>query len=71
MNADGTFDYTDNYDYTPIIGSGHGTWSQNGSTVTFVWKGNPMVAEGYTFSATIYDGGNSFGNSAERYKRVS
>ena len=69
LNADGTFDYSDSYENN--IWSGHGKWSQSGSTVTFVWKGNPMVAEGYTYSATIYDGGKSFGNSAERYTRVN
>ncbi len=69
LNADGTFDYSDSYENN--IWSGHGTWSQSGATVTFVWKGNPMVAEGYTYTATIYDGGNSFGSSTERFKRSS
>ena len=69
LNADGTFDYSDSYENN--VWSGHGTWSQSGSTVTFVWKGNPMVAEGYTYTGTIYDGGTSFGNSAERFKRTS
>lgn len=69
LNADGTFDYSDSYENN--VWSGHGTWSQSGSTVTFVWKGNPMVAEGYTYTGTIYDGGNSFGSSSERFKRTS
>ncbi|MBP5194076.1 MAG: hypothetical protein J6126_05050 [Clostridia bacterium] len=69
LNADGTFDYSDSYENN--IWSGHGTWKQSGSTVTFVWKGNPMVAEGYTYTATIYDGGSSFGNSSERFKRIN
>ncbi len=45
-------------------------WSQSGSTVTFVWDGNPMVPAGYTSTGTIYDGGTSFGNSIERYKKT-
>ena len=69
LNADGTFDYSDSYENN--IWSGHGTYKVSGSTVTFVWKGNPMVAEGYTYTATIYDGGNSFGNSFERFKRIN
>ena len=69
LNSDGTFDYTDGYGYSGgTIWSGHGKWSQSGSTVTFVWDGNPMVQAGYTATATVYDGGTSFGNSAERYK---
>lgn len=71
LNADGTFDYTDGYENNPIIWSGHGTWSQSGSTVTLVWHGNPMVAEGYTVTANVYDGGKSFGSSSERFKLVS
>ena len=69
LNSDGTFDYSDSYENN--IWSGHGTWKQSGSTVTLVWHGNPMVAEGYTINATVYDGGNSFGSSSERFKRVS
>lgn len=71
LNADGTFDYTDSYEHNPIIWSGHGTWSQSGSTVTFVWNGNPMVAAGYTFTANVYDNGASFGNNTERFKRTN
>ena len=32
------------YDYNPVIWSGHGTWSQNGSTVTFVFQSSGMLA---------------------------
>lgn len=70
LNGDGTFDYTDAYGYSGgTIWSGHGKWSQSGSTVTFVWDGNPMVPAGHTVTATVYDGGTSFGSSTERYKR--
>ena len=69
LNADGTFDYSDSYEKN--VWSGHGTWSQSGSTVTLVWNGNPMVAAGYTVTANIYDGGKSFGNSSERFTRTN
>ena len=68
INGDGTFDYSDNYG-DKTIWSGHGKWSQNGSTVTFVWDGNPMVPAGYTITANVYDGGTAFGSGTERFKR--
>lgn len=70
INGDGTFDYTDYYQGDSSIWSGHGTYSISGSIVTFVWKGNPMVTEGYSVDATIYDS-NTFGNSSEKFKRIT
>lgn len=69
LNSDGTFDYTDGYNGSSTPWSGHGTYKVSGSSVTFVWKGNPMVQEGYTVTATVYDS-NTFGSAAEKYKRV-
>ena len=69
LNSDGTFDYTDVYNGGGTIWSGHGTYKMSGSSITFVWKANPMVQEGYTYSATIYDK-NTFGNSMEKFKRI-
>ena len=70
INSDGTFDYCAYYNGDSTIWDGHGTYKVSGSSVTFVWKGNPMVKEGYTRTLNIYDGGNSFGSSSGRYKRV-
>ena len=70
INSDGTFDYTDAYQGTSSIWSGHGTYKVSGSGVTFVWKGNPMVAEGYTVTATVYDS-TTFGNASEKFKKTS
>ena len=68
--ADGTFDYTDSYDHNPVIWSGHGTWKQNGSNVTFVWDGNPMVQAGYTVTVPVKSS-TSFGTSgADLFKKV-
>ena len=67
LNEDGTFDYTDGYKGGSTIWSGHGTYTMNGKTITFVWKGNPMVQEGYTVTATIYDS-TTFGTAYEKYK---
>ena len=53
LNSDGTFDYTDGYQNSSTIWSGHGTYTVSGSKVTFVWQGNPMVAAGYTVTATV------------------
>ena len=71
LNADGTYNHTGYYDGNSTVWDNGGTWSQSGSKVTFVAKGNPMTPAGYTVTATIYDGGSSFGNSSERFKRVS
>ena len=69
LNADGTFNYTAVYEGGKAAWDNGGTWKQNGSKVTFVWKGNPMVAAGYTNSATIFDGGKSFGvDSQHKFK---
>lgn len=69
LNADGTFDYTDSYDHNPIIWSGHGTWKQNGSNVTFVWDGNPMVPAGHTVTVPVKSS-TSFGTSgADLFKK--
>ena len=70
LNSDGTFDYTDVYKGGSSIWSGHGTYKVSGSSVTFVWKGNPMVQEGYTFTATVYDS-TTFGNASEKFKKTS
>ncbi len=70
INSDGTFDYTDVYQGTSSIWSGHGTYKASGSSITFVWKGNPMVQEGYTFTATVYDS-TTFGNASEKFKKTS
>ena len=70
INSDGTFDYTDVYQGTSSIWSGHGTYKVSGLSVTFVWKGNPMVQEGYTFTATVYDS-TTFGNASEKFKKTS
>ena len=70
LNADGTFDYTDSYDHNPVIWSGHGTWKQNGSKVTFVWDGNPMVQAGYTVTVPVKSS-TSFGTSgADLFKKT-
>ncbi len=69
INGDGTFDYTDYYDGASTIWSGHGIYKASRSSVTLVWKGNPMVAEGYTVNMTIYDK-NTIGNSFTKYKRI-
>ena len=71
LNGDGTFDYTDAYGYSGgTIWSGHGKWSQSGSTVTFVWDGNPMVPAGYTVRANVYEGGTAFGQNGPEYRKV-
>ena len=70
LNSDGTFDYTDGYNGGSTPWSGHGTYKFSGSSVTFVWQGNPMVPAGHTATASIYDGGKSFGGGGERYTRV-
>ncbi|MBP5209798.1 MAG: hypothetical protein J6125_02945 [Clostridia bacterium] len=68
LNEDGTFDYNDGYDRDPNLWSGHGTWKQNGRTVTFVWDGNPMIPEGYTSTVPVKSS-TSFGTSgADVYK---
>ena len=61
INSDGTFDYTDVYKGGGTIWSGHGTYKASGSTITFTWRGNPMVPDGYVGTAPIYSS-TSFGN---------
>ena len=71
INSDGTFDYTDGYGYSGgTIWSGHGTWTQSGSTVTFVWNENPMIPAGYTVRANVYEGGTAFGQNGPEYRKV-
>ena len=69
LNSDGTFDFTGYYEGPGSAWESHGTWSQSGSTVTFVYHGNPMVQEGHTVRAPIINS-TSFGSSQERFTKV-
>ena len=70
LNADGTYNYAAVYDGENSVWDVGGTWKQSGSTLTLTGKPNPMYPNGYTITATVYDGGKSFGNSTQRYRRT-
>ena len=70
LNGDGTYNYAAVYDGANTVWDIGGTWTQSGSTVTFVGKPIPLYPDGYTITATVYSG-TSFGSgSAERFKKI-
>ncbi|MBO4479960.1 MAG: hypothetical protein J5774_06300 [Clostridia bacterium] len=71
LNADGTYNYAAVYDGASTVWDAGGTWSQSGSTLSLKGKPNPMYPNGYTVTATVYDGGKSFGNSTQRFKKIN
>ena len=71
VNADGTYQFAAVYDGAGSVWDVGGTWSQSGSKVTFKGKANPLYPNGYTVNATVMDGGTSFGNSGQKFKRIS
>ena len=71
MSADGTYNHAASYSGDGTIWDSGGTWSQSGSTLTLKGSPNPMYPNGYTVTATVYDGGNSFGNSAQRFNKIN
>ena len=66
LNADGTFDYTGYYEGACSAWESHGTYTQNGKSITFVYDANPMVPAGYTISASIIDS-RSFGSQGDKF----
>ena len=71
LNADGTYNFAASYEGAATVWDAGGTWSQSGSTLTLKGSPNPMYPNGYTVTATVYDGGNSFGNSAQRFNKIN
>ena len=71
LNSDGTYNYTGYYDGDGTVWDNGGTWSQSGSTVTFVANGNPMTPAGTKITAKVMDGGKSFGDSYTKYKLIN
>lgn len=71
LNADGTYNFAASYEGASTVWDAGGTWSQSGSTLTLKGSPNPMYPNGYTVTATVYDGGNSFGNSAQRFNKIN
>ena len=71
LNADGTYNHAANYNGSATVWDAGGTWEQSGSTITLKGKSNPLYPSGYTITMTVYDGGNSFGTSSQRYKKIS
>ena len=66
LNADGTFDYTGYYEGAGSAWESHGTYTQNGSSITFVYDANPMVPAGYRITAPIINS-TSFGSTGDKF----
>ena len=70
INADGTYNHAASYSGDGTIWDSGGTWSQSGSTLSLKGNANPLYPSGYTITATVYDGGTSFGGATGKYKKI-